>query len=497
MIWLDVITAEGLPGPMRLRVRGRSMLPTLRPGDEVVIHPVPAEALVRGDWVVVRGAQGAFLHRYLGQRHGYILTKGDGHRGFDPVWPPDAVLGRVVEAQRDGRCFYRRAAGQLWRERLLTAGHHILGDVWGVLRRVKALLLALCAVVFATGLVWAAVTLTSFTAEVGEECEGDTGACIVLEWETASETSNLGFRLHRSLTENSGYVDISGFIVSLDEGAGAFYVHEDAAVTPGTTYYYRLEDVPDDGTAGDYTNPISATIPLTETVPTLTPTTTSTPSPSPTPNPNARFWASKTDLTAGECATLYWQTNNITAVFFDNAGVSGDGERVFCPCAAESHTLRVKYASGVTEDFVINLNVTGQCGTVAPGSTPTLTPRATTVAPATVTPPATSAPVAFATQAVTVAPVALTVEPIETPEVEVQAMAEPLAPPLAADTLPADISPSPVTPMPTLLPTRGSIAGGASGVPVDNLLSVWLLIVGGIIGAGFIGAGILMWKRQQ
>jgi hypothetical protein len=47
------------------------------------------------------------------------------------------------------------------------------------------------------------------------------------------------------------------------------------------------------------------------------------------------------------------------------------------------------------------------------------------------------------------------------------------------------------------LPTRRPVEGELSGVPAERLLSVWLLIVGGIIGAGFIGAGILMWKRQQ
>ena len=145
MIWLDAIT-ENLSGPLRLRVNGRSMLPTLRPGDEVVVHPVTAEALEPGDWVVVRNAQGAFLHRYLGRRDGAVVTKGDGHRALDPLWPSDAVLGRVVEAQRDGRCFYRRTPGRLRREKVLAAGHHVLGDVWSVLRRVKALLLALCMV---------------------------------------------------------------------------------------------------------------------------------------------------------------------------------------------------------------------------------------------------------------------------------------------------------------------------------------------------------------
>jgi hypothetical protein len=526
MIWLDAVT-EKLPGPMRLRVHGRSMLPTLRPGDEVIVHPVTAEALAPGDWVVVRGAQDAFLHRYLGWRAGCVLTKGDGHRVFDPSWPPDAVLGRVVEAQRDGRCFYCRTPGQLRRERVLTAGHHIIGGVWGVLQRVKALLLGLFAVLMAASLVWAAVGLTRFYAE-------DDVDAIVVYWETASETNNLGFHLFRSLDMTNGYIDISpdppGFIASLDEGAGAFYEYEDVNVTPGITYYYKLEDLPSDGTTGGMHGPISATIPLetsptvTPTVeitptatatPTPTPTLTPTPSVSPTPNPNVRFWSDKTDLTAGECATLYWQTNNILAIFFDNVGVPGDGERAFCPCATESHTLRVKYLNGTTEDFVITLNVTGQCG-MTPTATPTLTPREIIGNGATATPRSTSTPGPTLTLSPTLPPVNLTATAsaeayIATATASMAAMqattqtaaqgtaqaSGPIASPLATLTASSERLADAAMATSSLLSTRSQVEGVESGVPVEKMLSVWLLIVGGILGAGFIGAGILMWKRQQ
>ncbi len=504
MIWLDAITGN-LSAPLRLRVRGRSMLPTLRPGDEVVVHPVTAEALVPGDWVVVRGVQGAFLHRYLGQRRGRVLTKGDGHMGFDPPWPPDAVVGRVVEAQREGRCFYRRAAGQLRRERLLTTGYHILGDVWRVLRRIRALLLALLVVSIAASLSFAAVTLTSFYAEAGTNS-------IKIYWETANEVGYSGFYLKRSQNESNGYVDISGFIAGLGDMIGASYIYTDTEVTPGITYYYKLLDVPDDGSPGDETNPISATVPLTPTLPstpTTTPTVTPTPSPTSTPNPNVRFWADKTDLTAGECTNLYWQTNNIRAVFFDNQAVDGGGRRQFCPCVTDSHTLRVRYLNGTNEDFVITLNVTGQCAaaTVAAISTraprepifngATATPRPTFTPGPTLLPVNATATVSAGVYAATATSSVAMPAAIQTVTQDDAQPSVPLASPLATLPVSSESQAGSATATSSLPPTRPPVAGEPSGVPVDKLLSVWLLIIGGIVGAGFIGAGILMWKRQQ
>ena len=77
--------------------------------------------------------------------------------------------------------------------------------------------------------------------------------------------NNLGFYLWRSLDEAENYTNISGFIPSLDEGAGASYEYEDTAVTPGFSYYYKLQDIPDDASFGEFTGPISATVPLTTT----------------------------------------------------------------------------------------------------------------------------------------------------------------------------------------------------------------------------------------
>jgi len=121
------------------------------------------------------------------------------------------------------------------------------------------------------------VTLTSFTADAGTNS-------ITVQWETASETDNLGFRLWRSQELNDNYVDISGFIPSSDEGAGALYKYTDSDVTAGVTYYYKLQDIPGDGSPGSFTDPVSATISLNATA-TPTPTSTRTVTPTPTQTP--------------------------------------------------------------------------------------------------------------------------------------------------------------------------------------------------------------------
>jgi hypothetical protein len=102
------------------------------------------------------------------------------------------------------------------------------------------------------------VTITSFTAEASPHS-------ITVRWESASEINNLGFHLWRSLEPDDDYANISGFIPSLDEGIGASYEYEDIDVTSGVTYYYKLQDLPSDGSFSNVAGPISATISMTTT----------------------------------------------------------------------------------------------------------------------------------------------------------------------------------------------------------------------------------------
>jgi len=83
-----------------------------------------------------------------------------------------------------------------------------------------------------------AVELQSFTATTGD-------ASVEVSWTTASELSNLGFHLYRSLSAEGPFDRItSSLIPGLGSSpTGANYTYRDASLSNGTTYYYQLEDV--------------------------------------------------------------------------------------------------------------------------------------------------------------------------------------------------------------------------------------------------------------
>jgi len=86
-------------GRVRLCVSGTSMLPTLWPGDVVVVHRVDEAILQRGDVLLLQRGHRLFCHRLVrwvehdGRRH--LCTRGDFLSSDDPLFPPDNLLGRV------------------------------------------------------------------------------------------------------------------------------------------------------------------------------------------------------------------------------------------------------------------------------------------------------------------------------------------------------------------------------------------------------------------
>ncbi|MDX9955048.1 MAG: hypothetical protein RBT75_13170 [Anaerolineae bacterium] len=99
-----------------------------------------------------------------------------------------------------------------------------------------------------------AVELARFEAAAQEDG-------ILLEWETASELDNLGFNLYRSTALNGDYVQLNAALIpAQNPGAvfGGIYTWVDEDVTPGVTYFYKLEDVDIHGVATLH-GPVQAT----------------------------------------------------------------------------------------------------------------------------------------------------------------------------------------------------------------------------------------------
>mgnify|MGYP000894384832 FL=1 len=355
----------------------------------------------------------------------------------------------------------------------------------------------LCAVLLAatvvTGAV-ASVSITGFLVEAGDDE-------IFVNWETASEIDNLGFYVWRSQSETTGYVKVpldapsEQFIPSTDEfGVGALYEFVDVQVSPGIRYYYKVQDVPASG-GSTMVGPESAMIPLPATVPpSATPTTAA-----PTPAPIVRFWADPAQVVAGSCATVLWQTDNVQEVYFDGEAVTGEGARAFCPCAAETHILRVRFRDGRWQDFTVTIDVTGTCGSGA-GESPLVTPAVTPTSASTSGLPTASIPGPL--------PVVPQPTPLARPTRSLGSASGAL--PVSSPTPDAAQAGGAVTgealsplPSPTLVapPTRApvSVPGGAvmaEASPGPGKLWVGLATAL-LLGSGFVVGGLWLWKRSR
>lgn len=84
-------------------VRGSSMLPLLREGDQLLVAHAKWQ-IRRGDIVVFQRPDGLIAHRVLcvqsSEGEHILCTKGDNVFGMDPALTQDKVLGRVIQARR-------------------------------------------------------------------------------------------------------------------------------------------------------------------------------------------------------------------------------------------------------------------------------------------------------------------------------------------------------------------------------------------------------------
>ena len=111
---------------VQIEVRGWSMLPYLRPGDQIVLSFCAPGDLREGDIVTYESHLGKWVtHRFL--RHmpnGALLCKGDAVRKKDPPVRPEEYVGKVVAYQRKGRMV--RVEDQIIRNRML---YHLRGMI--------------------------------------------------------------------------------------------------------------------------------------------------------------------------------------------------------------------------------------------------------------------------------------------------------------------------------------------------------------------------------
>jgi hypothetical protein len=123
-----------------LQVHGESMLPTLWPGDVVEIESCSLEDVRTGEIVLALRGTRFFLHRLVTpcKPSGFQL-RGDSMPGADPLFPPEALLGRMVRRVDEGRPngaamrpgFGATGLGVKWCRALGMLFCH-----WGVARRV-------------------------------------------------------------------------------------------------------------------------------------------------------------------------------------------------------------------------------------------------------------------------------------------------------------------------------------------------------------------------
>ncbi|MGC9522818.1 MAG: hypothetical protein ACP5HG_13165 [Anaerolineae bacterium] len=395
----------------------------------------------------------------------------------------------------------------------VTAAHEesaTRSDVlWGVCLVVASCLLPLS--LFGTS-VSAAVTISDFWVEAGADS-------ISVYWETASEIGNLGFYLWRSQAQDDDYerlpIDDPEMFYSEDSTIGSSYEFVDTQVTPGILYYYKLQDVPDDGSTGEYFGPESAGIGLatatatpkpTTVIPTNTATPTSLHSDTPVPPSAAyvRFWADPDTVAAGECATVQWQTDRIKAAFFNGEPVSGSGARAFCPCEPVTHFLEVEYQDGSSQTFTVRLEVSGSCE-------PDTTPATVTPSPSATATHAISSKPSATPQAAQGVDAGLTPTRTASPAASLPPTSEPTLTATSTDAISPLPSSTPRTHADEVLSGEGVIsplvAPRSEGESLDGPviegaepsqgLARWLwLLPLGLLGIGFLVGGLWLWERE-
>ena len=117
--------------------------------------------------------------------------------------------------------------------------------------------------------------------------------------------------------------------------------------------------------------------------PTPLPQATALP-PTATPAAEISFWADRTTINQGQCATLNWSVQNVQAIWVYPRGEpysrfprTGQGSEVVCPPVTTTYEMRVLMLDGSTIFRTITINVIAPAPTVPPAPTAPPPPTAT------------------------------------------------------------------------------------------------------------------------
>ena len=90
---------------LRVKVNGNSMWPLIRNGNIVVVRKVNFREIRVGDIVFTNVGSNILCHRVFGRRGDFIVTKADTFIGFDPPVTKEALIGKVVAKEKNGRVY--------------------------------------------------------------------------------------------------------------------------------------------------------------------------------------------------------------------------------------------------------------------------------------------------------------------------------------------------------------------------------------------------------
>ena len=91
-------------GSTRIRVQGSSMLPSIRPGDEIEVQPIHFHEIETGEVIAYRRGDRLFAHRVIEtDSAGRLLTRGDAMPQADAPISKSEFLGIVTRLNRGGK----------------------------------------------------------------------------------------------------------------------------------------------------------------------------------------------------------------------------------------------------------------------------------------------------------------------------------------------------------------------------------------------------------